>query len=323
MNIIQQYQDHLKNQVGLADSTIAAYITVIQRFERFLLNRPPELRKDLLTVETSDIEAYFAFLYKKDCTQNTRRTYTKYGLKGFYEYLYHNKMIQEEVKFKYANTKPTFKEVAVKKQYLKLSHIEQLRTYLRNHPPVAGSLEDQYYHLEQLTAIELLFETGARRSELVNMRYEDVGDNFISIFTAKTARRTKHNHYRNTPISADLVKQIAATRELYTMTFGKHPDRIITRYRDLTAVSHNIAALGQLAGLDIPIHPHLFRHYRITYFVHLRDNHGSLLLTVSEVAMMMGASVATILQYYDHPDEASADPVTRYQQYVGRRSDVS
>lgn len=119
---------------------------------------------------------------------------------------------------------------------------------------------------EQRFLIAVLFDSGARAEEFLNIRLEDVHlpegkDSFVKIALreeySKTKGRTISLYWKH---SLDAVQQYLNER----ITQGlKSDDPVFSGSYD--AMRHFLRRLGEMV-LKKPVHPHLFRHSSATYY---------------------------------------------------------
>lgn len=108
------------------------------------------------------------------------------------------------------------------------------------------------------TIIQLLWDSGARISEITNLRIED----FDSVQKFLTLKNTKNHQDRIVPITDNIT-------EALLKLIGRRRDGFIFRGRDNKPMSRLSAYLAlkrrvKAAGINKNIRPHTFRHHWIT-----------------------------------------------------------
>ncbi|MBR3632633.1 MAG: tyrosine recombinase [Elusimicrobiaceae bacterium] len=156
---------------------------------------------------------------------------------------------------------------------------------------------EKFDEIRTLTIIELLYATGLRVSELINLQLENVNieEGWVLAFGKGGKQRFVPIH----PICCERIRNYLAIREahfaskstvgseLFLNKNGKKISRV--------SVWKDLAALGRKAGISQPLHPHLFRH---TFASHLLQG-GADLRSLQE---MLGHANLTTTQIYTHLD---------------------
>ncbi len=156
---------------------------------------------------------------------------------------------------------------------------------------------EKFDEMRTLTIIELLYATGLRVSELIQLQLENVDVNegwvlafgkggkqrFVPMHAACCQRLKQYLSMRE----AHFASKSTVGSELFLNKNGKKISRV--------SVWKDLAALGRKAGIRQPLHPHLFRH---TFASHLLQG-GADLRSLQE---MLGHANLTTTQIYTHLD---------------------
>ncbi len=274
------FSRHLGMERGLAKNTCLAYAGDTEAFLVYC-----EARKtDPAKAEAPFLEAYLWSL-KKEKGLGAASIYRKTeALRAFYRYL------RLEGK---ADKDPTSNFRAPKlprkiPRFLDKRDMEKLLGY------PAG---DAFAKVRAAAAIELLYASGIRVTELLGLRLESV--NFQQGWLRVFGKGSKE---RMVPVNAAALSRLkdyletrqqkfggqAIAEELFLNRGGKKLSRI-SMWKD-------IVAFGREAGVEIKPHPHLFRH---TFASHLVQG-GADLRSVQE---MLGHVSLNTTQIYAHVDK--------------------
>lgn len=272
-----RFRAYLALERGLSKNTCSSYAGDIELF----INWCCQQGADPLLATAELLEKYLSYL-KTECGIAAASIFRKTeALRAFYRFL----RIEGDV-----SQDPTanFKSPHLPKKtpkYLTLEETEKLINY-----PAGSSFAD----LRTTAAIELLYATGIRVSELVNLRLESVDfqQGWVRVFG-------KGSKERMVPVSVRALKKLARYIDACVMRFGGHvltSDLFLNSSgKKISRVSmwKDITRLGRAAGVEIHPHPHLFRH---TFATHLVQG-GADLRSVQE---MLGHASLNTTQIYAH-----------------------
>ncbi|OGR52433.1 MAG: hypothetical protein A2049_08285 [Elusimicrobia bacterium GWA2_62_23] len=156
---------------------------------------------------------------------------------------------------------------------------------------------DAFAKLRAAAAIELLYASGMRVSELLGLRLESV--NFQQGWLRVFGKGAKE---RMVPVNAAALARLREYLAARQQKFGgQAPDDELFLNRGGKQISRvqmwkDIVAFGRAAGVEIKPHPHLFRH---TFASHLVQG-GADLRSVQE---MLGHASLNTTQIYAHVDK--------------------
>lgn len=279
------YQDEINKLVkiylaskkleGLSDKTIVMYANRLKIFFDHVQRKPEE-------VETNEIRT-FLVLYQKE-KDLSDRTLDKFRqiLNAFFEWCVNEEYIPKNP---CRNIKEIKWEVPPRKSLTRFQ-LERLRRSCKSK--------------RDLAVVDVLYSTGCRVTELVNMKFADINGNEIHII----GKGKKHNTvYLNTnaQISLDEYLKVRKGDSPYIFVTDRKP------YRQLSvrSVQHLI---GHLAGeLGYFITPHILRHT----FATLAVQNG---MDITKVQKALGHSSVTTTQIY--AETTQADVAIQHQKYV-------
>lgn len=142
------------------------------------------------------------------------------------------------------------------------------------------------------TLIQLLWDSGARISEITNLKVEDfdINEKFI------TLRNTKNKQDRIVPITINITKAlsklIGGRRNGYIFR-GRH-DKPMSRISAYSALKRRVIA----SGINKNIRPHSFRHHFITD----KLNKGAVLPQVQRFVGHTSLSSTSVYYHYTQAD---------------------
>lgn len=276
--LLSEYLRHLALERGLSPNTCKSY--------------------------ESDLRAYFAHLAGEDPLKATPDSLTKYlwklrsekklkptsvframeALRSFYRFELGEDRIAEDPTRNFQS--PRLPERLPK-------HLNQRETQTLFRAAQGGGL-DRFEDLRMLTALELLYATGMRVSEMLGLKPQDVNlsEGWIRVFGKGSKERMIPLHERATRIlklylqrREERFEKKGADAQVFLSRSGKRLSRV-QFWRDLKT-------LGKKAGLDQGLHPHLLRH---SFATHLLEG-GADLRAVQE---LLGHANLATTQIYTH-----------------------
>ncbi len=285
-NVIDEFLNHLKFDLNYSEKTIIAYHSDIDEFSEYLFLNHLEYKD----VNKEVIRSYLSLLLEKK--QNPRTLSRKLSaLRHFYNYL---------VNTDYLLFNP-FLFVSSPKKMVRYPHglyVEQIETLFREN--MARSDELKY---RDECIMELLYSSGIRVNELVNIKLIDVDIRNRSIRILAKGRKE-----RIVPFD----KLTAKTLEDYV---SNHRDNLYSKSNDFKSmdylflnnrgqkltprgVEYILKNVEKQTGLNYGLHPHIFRH---SFATHLLEN-GADLRVIQE---LLGHESLNTTQVYTHVTENS------------------
>lgn len=274
---MNDFLEYLNYQKGYSNNTIINYQNDITEFLDFLNKENIENIKD---VDYSVVRFYLMNLYNQKFARNSVSRKLS-SLRSFFKYL-HNEEIVKINPFSLISSPKKEKKLP---KFLYNDDIEKIFSI----PNTSTSLGQR-----DNLILELLYDTGVRVSELVNIKMDDINFNDKSIKILGKGNKERIVLY-GTYAEVALENYLNSGRKelLKNKT---------TTYLILNARGHNITTRGvrmiidniiKKACLKTHISPHTLRH---TFATHLLEN-GADLLTVKE---LLGHSTLSSTQIYTH-----------------------
>jgi len=181
--IKEAFKNYLLNERRYSNLTVNAYLNDIIQFEASLVN------KNLTNANYNDVRLWLANLINQHSNNTVNRKIS--SLKTFYKFL---------LKHKYIKTNPLDKISLVKKQKKLPEFIsEQKLDFLLDEVEFDNTFEGERDRL----ILELLYFTGIRRAELINIKIND-----IDFFDKSVKVTGKRNKERKIPLTNNMLEKI-------------------------------------------------------------------------------------------------------------------
>jgi len=280
---IREYRNYLKLERGLSENSIEAYIRDISKLWQFCDTDDKSI--SIKDVTSTDLTEFLVTLNQVGLAVHSQARIIS-GLKGFYKYLLGEKRVESD---------PTSLIDAPKlgrklPDTLDLHEINLILEAI-DHSKAEGT--------RNRAIIEVLYSSGLRVSEIVNLRKSNLflEAGFIRVIG-------KGNKERLVPIGSEAVKyleiyldEVRVHQEIQPgeedMVFLNRRGKRLTRVMIFTIIK-NLAAT---AGIRKKVSPHTFRH---SFATHLIEG-GADLRAVQE---MLGHESITTTEIYTHLDKS-------------------
>ena len=275
--LASRFRSYLVLERGLSDNTCSAYAGDAEAFIAWCESR----KTDPVKAESTLVEEYLWELKTKLNISPASIFRKTEAIRAFYRYL----RIEGETE---KDPTVNFRSPHLPKKtprYLSRADMEKLLAF----PP-----GNTFASLRVTAAIELLYATGIRVSELVGLRVESV--NFEQGWLRVFGKGSKE---RMVPVSRRALRCLKTYIEACITRFG---GRLVSSDLFLNSSGRRISRVmmwkdivrrGKEAGVEIHPHPHLFRH---TFATHLVQG-GADLRSVQE---MLGHASLNTTQIYAH-----------------------
>ena len=273
MKYLSEYLEYLKYQKNYSDETIHSYSIDIEEFLDYI-------NSECINICEVGYDVVKAWLIHLDEKKNKSTTVSRKisSLRGFYKYLINNKVM---------NSNP-FSLVSLPK---KESHLPRFFYY--------NELEEMFQVPKLNTALgqrdrlllEMLYATGVRVSELVNIKVSDINGEEIKVLGKGNKERiVEFGDYAESILELYLnegYKSLNVKKSEY-LFLNNRGGKLTTR-----GVRYILDNIINKTTIDKKISPHMLRH---TFATHLL-NEGCDLLTVQE---LLGHESLTATSIYTH-----------------------
>ncbi len=273
---LENYLEYLKYQKNYSSYTIENYKHDILEYLEYL-NKESLNYKD---IEYSDIRFYLMFLKDEMNDNNTSINRKLSSLRGFYKYLANENIVKTNV-FSLVNGPKRSKKLP---RYFEYNELEELF----NVPDIRTPLGQR-----DLLILEMLYATGVRVGELVNIKVSDIDlgrKNIIILGKGNKERFVTYGEYCEDILKTYLKdgRLVLNVKELDYLFLNNNGGRLTDR-----GVRFILDKLIQKTSINKNISPHMIRHSFATHLL----NEGCDLLTVQK---LLGHESIKATQIYTH-----------------------
>ena len=275
MKYIDKYLEYLKIIKKYSIKTIEAYKEDLIEYNEFLGNN----FINITNIDKELVNKYLKFLYERKLNKNTICRKLS-SIRGLYNYL----VLEEIITDNYFNNISNPKKEEYLPKFLKESDLDKI---------FEACTDDTPANQRDTVIIELLYATGLRVSELVNIKLKDIDtkEKTIEVLGKGSKERIViYNNHTSTALKKYLnngYNEFNKKNSNY-LILNKYGDKLSERYiRDI------INKLVRIAGLNIKISPHTLRH---TFATDMLEE-GADLVTVKE---LLGHESLNTTSIYTH-----------------------
>lgn len=275
MNEIDSFFDYLKNERRFSVHTLKAYRKDLDQFSAFLAS----LETDFFNIDDKVARGWLVYLLEEGVGERSVNRKLS-AIKSFYRFLIKQGAIDcsplQSVKvLKTPKRTPSF----VRKSEMDLLLLENV-------------FEDNYEGLRDKLIIHLLYFTGMRLSELINLKESDVGEDVLKVL----GKRSKERYIPLTKSLTGLIKKYKKAKE--TSGFYKENDffLLLTDKGDKLYEKFVFRKVKYYLGLittQKDKSPHVLRHTFATQML----NAGADLNAIKEI---LGHADLSATQVYTH-----------------------
>jgi integrase/recombinase XerD len=273
---IHSFLTHLRVEKGLARNTLEAYRRDLAKFSAFCEAR----KRKLPQVARDDVVDFLSSLYKRKLDSRSVARHLV-ALRNFFRYAASEKLIRDDPALNLESPKG-WKKLPV---FLSIEEVDRLLAQ----PDVSTPLG-----LRDKAMLELLYSTGLRVSELVNVRVAD-----LQMEMGCLRCIGKGDKERLVPAGRQclaVVRQYLRDARPLLLRRGPSPYLFLTRLggrMSRVAFWMNVAAYGRRAGLRRQLSPHKLRH---SFATHLLERGADL----RSLQLMLGHADISTTQIYTH-----------------------
>ena len=285
IKIIEEFINFIKKK-NYSDNTCISYISDLYYFYMFV-------KKDLDKVTENDIRDYLEFLnMKKESSSSIRRKISSF--KSFYKFLYLNDFIDKK---DYPMARIGYPKQ--EKKLPKFIYYNDLLEILEESSKDSDGIRDKLI-------IEMLYATGVRVSELVNIKYSDIDYNNKRIRVSGKGNKERIVYFGE--YALDQLNE-------YTSTHKKNEEGFVftnSKGGQLTdrGVRYIIDNIMKRLSVKVHVTPHVLRHTFATDML----NNGCDIKIVQE---LLGHSSLRTTEIYTHVTNERLKEV--YYKYHPRR----
>ncbi len=278
---IENYLTFCHSQKRLDDKTLKAYRIDLAQFSTHIgLQSISEISIEVL-------ESFISFLHQTYKPKTVKRKIA--SIKAFFHYLEYRDIISINP---FNKIQIKFREPVILPKTIPLCTIEQLLKTLYQQHALAQTTHQKKTTLRDIAVIELLFSTGIRISELCSLKAMDVNllDNTLLIFGKGRKER------RIQICNEDVLKILSDYKECFRSQIDQDGHFFINvsgQPLSDQSVRRMIRKYTALAGIDMHITPHMFRH---TFATSLLETD----VDIRYIQEMLGHSSINITEIYTH-----------------------
>lgn len=271
MKYIDKYLEYLKSIKKSSNNTIINYSIDLKEFLNIVNN-------NIININEENIKKYLNYLYDNNLNKNTISRKLS-SIRSFYNYLYNHDIIENN----YFSSIHNPKKIRNLPHYLKEDEIVKI---------LNNTNEVNIYNKRNKLIVYLLYVTGLRVSELVNIKLEDIDkyNKKIKILGKGNKERFVFYEKECSILLEDYLKNVREklnSNQSKYLLLNKFGNKLSTRM--IRNILNNIKV-----GTGIEhIHPHMIRHTFATSML----NNGADLMTVKE---LLGHESINTTSIYTH-----------------------
>lgn len=275
--ILKEYIYFLKRRKGLSDNTISAY----QRDLEDYINHLTKYRNlaDVTNIKKNDILAYLKTLHKHDIKPITISRKLS-SIKGFHQFMLRENIVKVDVSYD-IETPKTEKNLP---NILTIDEVMQLMSLVQSDEPL---------DLRNLALLELIYGSGLRVSELLNLSLQDI--HFQAKYVKILGKGKKERIVPIGDMSIIAIKNYLANGRVHLVKVENNV-LFLNQYGNPLSRQGFFKILKKLAsdaGITKEVSPHTLRH---SFATHLLEN-GVDLRTLQE---LLGHEDISTTQIYTH-----------------------
>ena len=251
--IEESYMEYLTEEKKMSDNTKQAYLRDLKNFQTFILKR------GLSGYEEASNAEIVAWLMELKASGRSKATVNRKlaSLRNFYHYLEKEKRIQE-------NPAENIKPPKISKKEIEYLSIEEMECLLA--VPGDSTMKGK----RDRAILELLYATGIRASELIEMKLEDMN---LRMGFVKCSG--EHGKARIIPVGR-LARKVMEDYVLDVRPVflkGNQTDALFVNYAGRSFTRQGLWKVlkqyGEEAGLELPLTPQIIRN---SFAVHMLQN---------------------------------------------------
>ena len=275
MQYIDKYLEYLKVVRKYSIKTIESYRDDLIEYNEFLGNN----FVNIISINKDIVNKYLKYLYEKELNKNSISRKLS-SIRGLYNFLVSEELIENNLFNSISNPK---KELYLPK-FLNKNELDKL---------FEVCIDDTSINQRDTLIIELLYATGLRVSELVNIKIKDIdiNDKTIKVLGKGSKERIViyNNHTKDALLKYlnDGYKEFNKKKSDF-LILNKNGSKLSERY--VRVIINNLV---RRAGLNIKVSPHTIRH---TFATDLLEE-GADLVTVKE---LLGHESLNTTSIYTH-----------------------
>lgn len=266
----KKYEDYLKYELNYSLNTIKGYFMHLDKYFEYVSNH----HLDYLNISKDDILDYLKYLDSESLSNKSISNILS-ALRSFYDYLLDSKIVS-------SNPFRLIRNPKIEKKLPNFLSHEELYKLIES---IKCDSELDY---RNKLIIEMLYSTGVRVSELVNIKISDIEKENHLIRVFGKGRKERIVYYgKNAEIAMDNYLAIRSFSSEY-LIINNMGNQITPR-----GIEKIIEKISNMACITNHVSPHTFRH---TFATHLLNNGAD----IKSVQELLGHSSLNTTEVYTH-----------------------
>lgn len=271
-NKIDEFESYLKFEKKYSENTINSYVRDLNNFKSYFKN------KNLNEINKKDIEKYIVHLNDKLDIRSVSRNIST--LKSFYKYLKLNKYVDK-------NEMELIKNPKIRKSLPKVLSEDEVEKLLNI------DLNDDYDYRNK-AMIELMYSSGLRVSELINLKVTDIdlNDDYVRVF----GKGSKERVIPLSEYAKEALEKYILNHRKEMFKNGQNDYLFLNNHGKNMTRQGFFKILKKIArekGIKTEFSPHTLRHSFATHLL----KYGADLRSIQE---LLGHSDISSTQIYTH-----------------------
>lgn len=287
---IKKYLDYLNLEKNYSKATIKTYQQELTKYNEYLKKQ----NINYLNITKEQIRNYLKYLDELKYKNKTIALHIT-SLRSFYAYLVKINKLDKNIFSLIKNPKLEKKlpNYLTEKEMDTILHFNELKEYLEK--------EDIFYQNRDYLILSMLYDTGCRVSELVNIKLTDIikNNNCIKVMGKGSKERiVYYGEYTKDALETYLVLYNKINKKSNYLFIAKNGDKLTTRR--ISQIIDNVIEIVDTSfdlqndfKIKTRVTPHTFRH---SFATHLLNN-GADLRSVEE---LLGHASLSTTQIYTH-----------------------
>ena len=278
---MEAYLTFCQDQKRLDRKTMKAYRIDLKQFSEQIMVT------EILEITPNILENFITSLHQKYQPKTVKRKIA--SLKAFFHYLEFKEIIDKNP---FNKIQIKFREPVILPKTIPLSTVENFLSIIYRERKQANTDYQKRNALRDIAAMELLFATGMRISELCSLGKDDIRfeDGTVLIYgKGSKERRIQIGNYDVLQILKEYKQEYQKEIENCQHFFANQTGRSLSDQ----AVRRLINKYTSLAAIDLHITPHMFRH---TFATSLLEAD----VDIRYIQEMLGHSSITVTEIYTH-----------------------
>lgn len=277
-NLIEEYLKHCELRKELNSKTLKAYRIDLSQFVEYVKDSDDYTDK-------STINDYIANIHQQFKPKTTKRKIA--SIKAFFHYLVYEEILELNP-FDKINIR--FREPQRLPRTIPFTTIELFMTVMYKEQQAAKTEFQKKAVLRDIAVIELLFATGMRISELCMLKTDQVDLTSHKLLIYGKGAKERMLQIGNQDVIDILSKYYSAFEDSICSTGWFFINRLNTRFSE-QSVRAMILKYVELAGIQIHLTPHMFRHSFATLLLEAD-------VDIRYIQKMLGHSSITTTEIY-------------------------